>query len=234
MLAKQLMCYPVVSGHLCPQLCCMRLPLLVLVFVCLCVCFFSACLLSDAPGGAKAGFPTEALGCRRFCFYRCSSWLSGFSFYFCSVSFSLLFLFPCPPVRLHVKKIVHEAPGDYLHILDSAYGTVQDGNELYRKFLVTFQNTGEEPSAYLQRLQASLSLAVKRGGASREDFDKHLLTQFCRGCWDNSLMTDLQLTQKKSNPPSFPELLLLLRTEEDQYATKEMRRRQHFGPQNRK
>ena len=59
MLAKQLMCYPLVSGHLYPQLCCMRLPLLVLVFVCLCV--FSACLLSGAPGGAKAGLPTEAV-----------------------------------------------------------------------------------------------------------------------------------------------------------------------------
>ena len=91
-------CYPVVSG-LYPQLCCMWLPLLVHVFVCLCVCFFSACLLSGAPGGAKAGFPTEAVDCRRFCFYRCSSWLSVFSFYFCSVSSSLLFLSLCPPVR---------------------------------------------------------------------------------------------------------------------------------------
>ena len=71
MLAKQLM-YPVVSG-LYPQLCCMRLPLLVLVFVCLCV--FSACLLSDAPGGAKAEFPTEAVECRWFCFYRSVLWL---------------------------------------------------------------------------------------------------------------------------------------------------------------
>jgi len=30
------------------------------VFVCLYVCFFSACLLSGAPVGAKAGFPKEA------------------------------------------------------------------------------------------------------------------------------------------------------------------------------
>ena len=51
-------------------------------FVCLCVCFFSACLLSGAPGGSKAGFHTEAVGCRLFCFYRCSSWLSGFSLFF--------------------------------------------------------------------------------------------------------------------------------------------------------
>ena len=63
----------------------MRLPLLVLVFVCLGGCLFSACLPLGAPGGAKAGFPIEAVDCRLFCFYRCSSWLSGFSFCFCSV-----------------------------------------------------------------------------------------------------------------------------------------------------
>ena len=57
-----------------------------LVFVCLCACFVSACLLSGAPGGDKARFPTEAVDCRLFCFYRYSSWLSGFSFSFCYVS----------------------------------------------------------------------------------------------------------------------------------------------------
>ena len=68
-------------------------------FVCLSVCFFSACLLIGPPGGAKAGFPTETVYCLQFCFYKCSSWLSVFSFYFCSVFSSLLFLFPCPLVR---------------------------------------------------------------------------------------------------------------------------------------
>jgi len=45
-----------ITLHLYPQLCCMRLPQLVLVFVFLCVCLFfsSACLLTGAPGGTKA------------------------------------------------------------------------------------------------------------------------------------------------------------------------------------
>jgi len=44
MLAKQLMCYPVVSGHLYPQLCCMCLLLLVLVlFVCMFVFSLLVC-----------------------------------------------------------------------------------------------------------------------------------------------------------------------------------------------
>ena len=82
MLAKQLMCYPVVSGHLYPQLCFMRLPLLVLVFVSLCVCFFSACLLSGAPGGTKAELPTEAVDCCLFWFLQVQQLVVWFFFLF--------------------------------------------------------------------------------------------------------------------------------------------------------
>lgn len=55
-------------------------------------------------------------------------------------------------------------PAAYLHLLDSAYWMVQDGDELFAKFLDTFQDAGEKPSAYLQRLQVALNLAVERGG----------------------------------------------------------------------
>lgn len=53
-------------------------------------------------------------------------------------------------------------PAAYLQLLDSAYGTVRDGDELYAKFLDMFEDTGEKPSAYLQRLQVALNLAVKK------------------------------------------------------------------------
>lgn len=92
-----------------------------------------------------------------------------------------------------------------------------------------FQDAGEKPSAYLQRLQVALNLAVKRGGVKATDLDRHLLNQFCRGCWDNTLLSELQLKQRKSNPPSFAELLLLLRTEEDREAAKAQRMKQHLG-----
>lgn len=82
---------------------------------------------------------------------------------------------------------------------------------------------------YLQRLQVALNLAVKRGGILATDINRHLLTQFCRGCWDNTLISELQLKQKKYNPPSFAELLLLLRTEEDREAAKAVRMKQHLG-----
>ena len=65
----------------------------------------------------------------------------------------------------------------YLQILDSTYGTVQDGDELYAKFMELFQDAGEKPSAYLQRLQVALNLAAKRGGVLATELDRHLLNQ---------------------------------------------------------
>lgn len=135
-----------------------------------------------------------------------------------------------PPAADLVKHLRPDtSPSIYLEILDSAYGTVQDGDELYAKFVEMFQDAGERPSIYLQRLQVALSLAVKRGGAVAMDFDKHLLAQFCRGCWDYALISGLQLKQRKSKPPSFAEFLLLLRTEEDGEAAKAQRMKQHLG-----
>lgn len=135
-----------------------------------------------------------------------------------------------PPAADMVKHLKPETrPAVYIQILDSAYGTVQDGDELYAKFMDTFQDAGEKPSSYLQRLQVALSLAVKRGGVPHTETDKHLLNQFCRGCWDNTLISELQLKQRKHNPPSFAELLLLLRTEEDRDAAKNLRMKQHLG-----
>ncbi|KAK7945555.1 hypothetical protein WMY93_001283 [Mugilogobius chulae] len=135
-----------------------------------------------------------------------------------------------PPASDIVKHLSHDLSADvYIKQLDSAYGTVQDGEELYAKFMDTLQNAGEKPSTYLQRLQVALSLAVSRGGVPEGDVKKHLLNQFCRGCWDNTLISELQLKQKKSSPPPFPELLLLLRTEEDREAAKVQRMKQHLG-----
>ncbi|KAK0141215.1 Zinc finger CCHC domain-containing protein 12 [Merluccius polli] len=139
-----------------------------------------------------------------------------------------------PPAADMVKHLSSDTlPNGYLQQLDSAFGTVQDGDELYAKFMDTFQDAGEKPSAFLQRLQVALNLAVKRGDVSVTDINRHLLNQFCRGCWDNSLISDLQLKQKKADPPSFAELLLLLRTEEDREAAKTLRMKQHLGAKQR-
>uniref|UniRef100_A0A3P9NDE7 Paraneoplastic antigen Ma-like C-terminal domain-containing protein n=1 Tax=Poecilia reticulata TaxID=8081 RepID=A0A3P9NDE7_POERE len=135
-----------------------------------------------------------------------------------------------PPAADMLKHLSSDTPPTvYLNILDSAYGTVQDGEELFAKFMDTFQDAGERPSSYLQRLQVALNLALKRGGVLAKGVNRHLIGQFCSGCWDNSLIAKLQLKQKKLVPPSFSELLLLLRTEEDREAAKTSRMRQHLG-----
>ncbi|XP_043951881.1 uncharacterized protein LOC122819316 [Gambusia affinis] len=135
-----------------------------------------------------------------------------------------------PPACDIVKHLSPDTlPKVYMQQLDSAYGTVQDGEELYVKFMDTYQDSGEKPSAYLQRLQVGLQHAVKRGGVLEKDMDARLLTQFCRGCWDNNLISELQLKQRKINPPSFADFLLLLRTEEDREAAKTLRMKHHLG-----
>lgn len=120
-------------------------------------------------------------------------------------------------------------PSAYLEQLEAAFGLVEDGEELFATFLSSNQNTGEKPSAYLNRLHVLLTKAISRGGVAALGSDKHLLRQFCRGCWDQSLIVGLQLEHKKDHPPSFPELLLMLRTEEDRRSAKLERMRKHLG-----
>ncbi|XP_076129254.1 zinc finger CCHC domain-containing protein 12-like [Alosa pseudoharengus] len=129
-----------------------------------------------------------------------------------------------------VKHLTPETPPSvYLEILDSAFSTVEDGDDLFAKYLNTMQDSGEKPSAYLQRLQVMLNATLRRGGVSASEFDRQLLRQFVRGCWDNTLISELQLEQKKQNPPTFAELLLLLRTAEDRRASKASRMKHHLS-----
>ncbi|XP_039537539.1 zinc finger CCHC domain-containing protein 12-like [Pimephales promelas] len=114
-------------------------------------------------------------------------------------------------------------------ILDSAFGTVEDGDDLFAKYLNTMQDNGEKSSAYLQWLQVMLNTTLRRGGVNASDLDRHLLRQFVRGCWDNTLIAELQLEQKKQKPPTFAELLLLLRTAEDKCTSKASRMKQHLN-----
>lgn len=135
-----------------------------------------------------------------------------------------------PPAADVVEGLRPESPpAAYLQLLDSAFGTVEDGEELFAQFLNTFQDPGEKSSTYLHRLQLALNRAMKRGGVTHEEVDKHLIKQFCRGCWDYTLLKALQLEQKKSSPPQFSDLLLMIRSEEDRQQAKSSRMKKHIG-----
>lgn len=135
-----------------------------------------------------------------------------------------------PPAADVIKHVSPQSsPSVYLELLESVYGSVEDGEELLAKFMMMLQNQGEKPSSYLHRLQVMLSAAVRRGGIAESERDRCLLNQFCRGCWDNGLIANLQLERRKINPPSFAELVVSVRTEEDRQASKEDRMRSHFG-----
>ncbi len=120
-------------------------------------------------------------------------------------------------------------PSAYVTQLESAFGVVEDGEELFTAFLGSNQNSGEKPSAFLSRLHSLLTRVISRGGASASNVKELLLKQFIRGCWDQSLIIGLQLEGKKSSPPSFPDLLLMLRTEEDRRSAKLDRMKKHLG-----
>lgn len=81
-----------------------------------------------------------------------------------------------PPAAIVVRPLSPQAsPSAYLELLNSAFGTVEDGDELFAKFLNTFQDAGEKPSQYLHRLQTALTKALKRGGVVASEADRHLL-----------------------------------------------------------
>lgn len=135
-----------------------------------------------------------------------------------------------PPAADVVKHVHPPAlPAAYLEILESVYGSVEDGDELLAKFMSTCQNQSEKPSGYLHRLQVILSTTIRRNGIMETERDRYLLKQFCRGCWDNSLIADLQLEKREAHPPAFAELAVLIRTQEDKQASKEERMKKHLG-----
>ncbi|XP_026086508.1 zinc finger CCHC domain-containing protein 12-like [Carassius auratus] len=135
-----------------------------------------------------------------------------------------------PPAADIVKLVRPPAlPAVYLELLESVYGSVEDGDELLAKLMSTLQNQSEKPSDYLHRLQVILSAAIRRGGIAESERDRYLLKQFCRGCWDNGLIADLQLGKREIRPPTFAELAVLIRTQEDKHASKEERMRKHLG-----
>ena len=103
---------------------------------------------------------------------------------------------------------------ELIEILDKIYGGTVDGGDLLADFFQMLQGVNESAGEYLNRLFLHLSEVIKHDGLKMQDLPKTLLRQFVRGTSDESLLIKLQLDSKLDNPPSFPELFSLIRTEE--------------------
>lgn len=114
-----------------------------------------------------------------------------------------------PPASNLIKSLGPLAPSKaYLELLDSAFAAVGDGDELFAAFLNLNQNAGEKPSDYLHRLHTALGSVVRSKGIAATESDRQLLRQFCRGCWNNSLISNLHLEHRKQNTPTFLVVLI--------------------------
>lgn len=79
---------------------------------------------------------------------------------------------------------------------------MENGEEIFAKFLNTNQNPGERAFEYLHRLQVLLSMTLKRNGVTKSDTNRHLLKQFRCGCWDHTLILDDGEGEAKRNQMS--------------------------------
>jgi hypothetical protein len=102
-----------------------------------------------------------------------------------------------------------------LEVLDNLYGSVVDGQDLLLQLQTTYQAEKETSSEYIQRLYLLATDVAEIHGIRLADIPYHLLRQVIRGGRDESLIQKLNLEDTLSDPPTFAELLLLTRKEEE-------------------
>lgn len=122
---------------------------------------------------------------------------------------------------LEVVKAAHIAdenvgPAECLNALESAFGMAETGEDLYFSFCLMQQKQGEKLSDFLQRLEQVLSKVIKRSGIMAAEANKARLEQLIRGAVASDLMlVQLRLRKRRSNPPSFLDLLSEIHVEEE-------------------
>ncbi|KAL7870182.1 hypothetical protein SRHO_G00076790 [Serrasalmus rhombeus] len=114
------------------------------------------------------------------------------------------------------------SPEAYLNAINSAFGTVESGEDLYFAFRLLHQSPGEKLSDFLRRLEQALAKVVQKGGLSDTDRDRVRIEQLLRGAVASDLMlVQLRLRERKSDPPSFLDLLSEIRMEEEYQASRQ-------------
>uniref|UniRef100_A0A9J8DF96 Uncharacterized protein n=1 Tax=Cyprinus carpio carpio TaxID=630221 RepID=A0A9J8DF96_CYPCA len=109
----------------------------------------------------------------------------------------------------------------YLEALESTFGSSESGEDLYFKFRLMRQGTGEALSEFLRRMEKTLSKVVEREGLSLRLVDKVRVEQLIRGAVNSDMMLlQLRLRERKNNPPSFLSLLKEIREAEESEAAR--------------
>ncbi|KAM9440473.1 paraneoplastic antigen Ma1 homolog [Clarias gariepinus] len=114
-------------------------------------------------------------------------------------------------------------PDECLKALESAFGMVESGEDLYFSFRLMQQRQRGPLSDFLQRLEQTLAKVIRKGGISAAEANRVRLEQLIRGAVSSNLMViQLRLRERKKNPPDFLELLSEIR-EEEEYETSRSR-----------
>lgn len=108
------------------------------------------------------------------------------------------------------------SPESYVEALESAFGSLESGEDSYLAFRSLGQQRGEKLSDFLRRLERSLTKVVQRGGLPSHRVDRAHIDQLIRGATESEIMLlQLRLRERKEEPPTFLKLLSEIREEED-------------------
>lgn len=99
----------------------------------------------------------------------------------------------------NVSKTNVQSPGSVWNVLALYHDDLPRSD----KWFSGTMSHGKKASSYLQRLKVALSKTVKEGGIKSSESNHQLLRQFCRGCWDYVLISELHFDAHGDNPIEF-------------------------------
>lgn len=114
---------------------------------------------------------------------------------------------------------------DMITFLDTVFGPVLDGGDLFVKFLTTNQESKEGTGEYLIRLYTMGLKVVQHNKLTLQDLSKYVLEQFARGSHDEQLLDKLKVEERvhEGRIPEYSSFLLEVRTAEAKRTEKRLR-----------
>uniref|UniRef100_A0A671WK66 Paraneoplastic antigen Ma-like C-terminal domain-containing protein n=1 Tax=Sparus aurata TaxID=8175 RepID=A0A671WK66_SPAAU len=105
---------------------------------------------------------------------------------------------------------------EYIQAIDNTFGSTESGEDLYLSFKSLYQKPNERLCEFLRRLEKSLSKVIRRGGLPGNAANRARLDHLIKGAVESDLMLiQLNLRDKRDNPPTFLDLLKEIREAED-------------------